>query len=220
MVTLMSDTLNSLNNIRTLRANARELDLAALEEMLEKLSVVVSERREEAQASEAANREKAEKLAKYRELLLQEGIDPNELLNGMPTAPAVKKKRAPRPAKYQYTDENGEVKQWTGQGRTPSAIKSAIDAGKSLDDFRRIFRHKMVRHKPLNYRPPRTLSFLILLLSLHPSSCSGVPLNAIAEKPYAVTQQAMGFILFSQPLYSFSDCVLRAVIISSPICWP
>ncbi|MDJ0476274.1 DNA-binding protein, partial [Pantoea eucalypti] len=27
----MSDTLNSLNNIRTLRANARELDLAALE---------------------------------------------------------------------------------------------------------------------------------------------------------------------------------------------
>lgn len=91
MVTLMSDTLNSLNNIRTLRANARELDLAALEEMLEKLSVVVSERREEAQASEAANREKAEKLAKYRELLLQEGIDPNELLNGMPTAPAVKK---------------------------------------------------------------------------------------------------------------------------------
>lgn len=58
MVTLMSDTLNSLNNIRTLRANARELDLAALEEMLEKLSVVVSERREEAQASEAANREK------------------------------------------------------------------------------------------------------------------------------------------------------------------
>ncbi|MEQ4541804.1 MAG: H-NS family nucleoid-associated regulatory protein, partial [Pantoea agglomerans] len=87
------------------------------------------------QASEAANREKAEKLAKYRELLLQEGIDPNELLNGMPTAPAVKKKRAPRPAKYQYTDENGEVKQWTGQGRTPSAIKSAIDAGKSLDDF-------------------------------------------------------------------------------------
>ena len=79
MVTLMSDTLSSLNNIRTLRANARELDLAALEEMLEKLSVVVSERREEAQASEAANREKAEKLAKYRELLLQEGIDPNEL---------------------------------------------------------------------------------------------------------------------------------------------
>ncbi|MBK5016430.1 H-NS histone family protein [Pantoea sp. S62] len=135
MVTLMSDTLNSLNNIRTLRANARELDLAALEEMLEKLSVVVSERREEAQASEAANREKAEKLAKYRELLLQEGIDPNELLNGMPTTPAEKKKRAPRPAKYQYTDENGDVKQWTGQGRTPSAIKSAIDAGKSLDDF-------------------------------------------------------------------------------------
>ncbi|GBP03559.1 DNA-binding protein H-NS [Eumeta japonica] len=95
--------------------------------MLEKLSVVVSERREEAQASEAANREKAEKLAKYRELLLQEGIDPNELLNGMPTTPA-EKKNVRLVRLNQYTDENGDVKQWTGQGRTPSAIKSAIDA--------------------------------------------------------------------------------------------
>lgn len=43
-------------------------------------------------------------------------------------------------------------------------------------------------------------------------------LNSITQKPYAITQQAMGLILLSQPLYLFSDCVLRAVIISSPIC--
>ncbi|WP_445923378.1 H-NS family histone-like protein, partial [Klebsiella pneumoniae] len=46
----MSETLNALNNIRTLRAQARETDLATLEEMLEKLSVIVDERREEEQA--------------------------------------------------------------------------------------------------------------------------------------------------------------------------
>ncbi|WP_313685399.1 H-NS family nucleoid-associated regulatory protein, partial [Pantoea sp.] len=39
------------------------------------------------------------------------------------------------PAKYSYTDENGEEKSWTGQGRTPAAIKKALDAGKSLDSF-------------------------------------------------------------------------------------
>ncbi|WP_312123587.1 H-NS family nucleoid-associated regulatory protein, partial [Pantoea vagans] len=44
-------------------------------------------------------------------------------------------KRAPRPAKYSYTDENGEQKSWTGQGRTPAAIKKALDSGKSLDSF-------------------------------------------------------------------------------------
>ncbi len=37
--------------------------------------------------------------------------------------------------KYKYTDENGQEKNWTGQGRTPAPIKAAIDSGKSLDDF-------------------------------------------------------------------------------------
>ncbi|SUI14646.1 H-NS histone family protein [Salmonella enterica subsp. enterica serovar Enteritidis] len=43
----MSEALKALNNIRTLRAHARETDLATLEEMLEKLSAVVEDRREE-----------------------------------------------------------------------------------------------------------------------------------------------------------------------------
>ena len=43
----MSEALKILNNIRTLRAQARECTLETLEEMLEKLEVVVSERREE-----------------------------------------------------------------------------------------------------------------------------------------------------------------------------
>lgn len=130
----MSDSLKALNNIRTLRAQAREVQLADLEEMLEKFTVVVSERREENNASEAAVREKEEKLAKYRELLLQDGIDPNELLGALTPTGKTRAKRAPRPAKYKYT-EDGVEKHWTGQGRTPAVIKSAVDAGKSLDDF-------------------------------------------------------------------------------------
>lgn len=132
----MSDALKSLNNIRVLRAQAREMALTDLEEMLEKLTVVVSERREESEAAEAAGREKAEKLAKYREMLLSDGIDPNELFSSAEQAGGkVRAKRAPRPAKYKYTDENGEEKQWTGQGRTPAVIKAALDAGKTIDDF-------------------------------------------------------------------------------------
>lgn len=130
----MSDSLKALNNIRTLRAQAREIALSDLEEMLEKFSVVVSERREESSASEAAAREKEEKLAKYRELLLQDGIDPNELLGSMTPERRVRAKRALRPAKYKYV-EDGQEKHWTGQGRTPAVIKAAIDGGKSLDDF-------------------------------------------------------------------------------------
>ncbi|WP_243079667.1 H-NS family nucleoid-associated regulatory protein [Pantoea sp. MQR6] len=131
----MSESLSSLKNIRTLRAHARNMSVDVLEEMLQKLDMVVAERRDELKASEAEEREKAEKLAMYRELLQEDGISVEELLSGMQSTSAGKTKRAPRPAKYKYTDEHGEVRHWTGQGRTPSPIKTAIENGQLLDDF-------------------------------------------------------------------------------------
>jgi len=112
----MSEALKILNNIRTLRAQARECTLETLEEMLE---------------------ERTRKLQQYREMLIADGIDPNELLNSMAAAKTgTKAKRAARPAKYSYIDENGESKTWTVQGRTPAVIKKAMDEqGKQLDDF-------------------------------------------------------------------------------------
>ncbi len=133
----MSEALKILNNIRTLRAQARECTLETLEEMLEKLEVVVNERREEESHAQAENQERTRKLQQYREMLIADGIDPNELLSTLGAAKAPgKAKRAARPAKYKYTDENGEAKTWTGQGRTPAVIKKAIEEqGKQLDDF-------------------------------------------------------------------------------------
>lgn len=133
----MSEALKILNNIRTLRAQARECSLETLEEMLEKLEVVVTERREEENAAAAEIEERTRKLQQYREMLIADGIDPNELLNAIGNAKnSAKTKRAARPAKYSYTDENGEERTWTGQGRTPAVIKKAMDEqGKTLDDF-------------------------------------------------------------------------------------
>ncbi|MDE1186421.1 MAG: H-NS family nucleoid-associated regulatory protein [Pantoea sp.] len=131
----MSDALKALNNLRTLRAQARDVEVEVLNEMLEKLSAIIAERRDEAAAENAALREKEEKLALYKEMLLNDGIDISELAQLTQGESKPKAKRAPRPAKYKFTDENGEEKFWTGQGRTPSPIKSVIDAGGSLDDF-------------------------------------------------------------------------------------
>lgn len=106
----MSETLKVLNNIRTLRAQSREVSLAELEEMLEKLEAVVNERRESEAAIASEIKEKEEKLAKYRQMLLEDGIDLSELTAADNTTSKTRAKRAPRPAKYQYTDENGEQK--------------------------------------------------------------------------------------------------------------
>ena len=131
----MSDALKALNNLRTLRAEARNIDVAALEEMLEKFAVVVAERREEAEAETADQREKEEKLALYKEMLLKDGIDISDLAQLTTQESKPKSKRAPRPAKYKFIDEQGNEKLWTGQGRTPSPIKAALEAGGSMDDF-------------------------------------------------------------------------------------
>lgn len=131
----MSSMLKNLNNIRSLRAMAREFSVDVLEDMLEKFRVVTKERRDE---EEQLQRQRAEQQAKINALLAQmqaDGISPEELLSITPATARSVKKREPRPAKYRFIDLNGETKTWTGQGRTPKPITQALAAGKSLDDF-------------------------------------------------------------------------------------
>ncbi|KMJ46356.1 histone-like nucleoid-structuring protein H-NS [Xenorhabdus khoisanae] len=131
----MSENLKSLNNIRTLRAQARECELTTLEEMLEKLTTVVEERRDEESHARAQIEERTRKLQEYREMLEKDGIELSDLVDALSGKATGKSKRAARPAKYSYVDE-GETKTWTGQGRTPAVIKKAIDEeGKKLEDF-------------------------------------------------------------------------------------
>lgn len=100
----MSEALKSLNNIRTLRAQGRELPLEVLEELLEKLSVVVDERRQEETSKQAELEARQEKLDSLRKLMLEDGIDPEELLSSFSAkSSAPKKARDPRPAKYSFT---------------------------------------------------------------------------------------------------------------------
>ncbi|TLS73443.1 H-NS family nucleoid-associated regulatory protein [Photobacterium damselae] len=123
----MSD-LNILLNLRSLRVMSRECTLEQLQEALEKLTQVVNERTQLEEQLRAENKEREEKLEAYRQMLIADGINPEELLNAINSAPK-KSKREPRPAKYRYV-ENGKEKTWTGQGRTPKFL-----VGKNLDEF-------------------------------------------------------------------------------------
>ncbi|MCG3722511.1 transcriptional regulator [Vibrio cincinnatiensis] len=135
----MSEITKTLLNIRSLRAYARDLTLEQLEEALDKLTIVVQERKEIEEQEKAALAEQEAKLAAIAEQIAKDGIDVEALISALAgetktKAKKGKAKRAPRPAKYKYMD-NGVEKTWTGQGRTPSAIQQALDEGKSLEDF-------------------------------------------------------------------------------------
>lgn len=133
----MNDFLKTLLNIRSLRAALRELSFEQLVEVKEKLDEVFAEREQQESKIQAESAERLQKLAEFTELLKEAGIDPSELVGTttkVNAEGAVKSKRAPRPAKYRYT-ENGQEKTWTGQGRMPKAIAAAVEGGKALEDF-------------------------------------------------------------------------------------
>ncbi|AEY02088.1 DNA-binding protein StpA [Oceanimonas sp. GK1] len=131
----MTDFLKTLLNIRSLRAAARELTMEQLEEALSKLTIVVDERRESEAEERAKAEEKERKLKEYANMLAADGIDISELAGVVEPAKKASAPRSKRPAKYAYTDDNGEYKTWTGQGRQPAVIKKAIENGGSLEQF-------------------------------------------------------------------------------------
>ena len=124
----MTEFLKVLLNIRSLRAALRELSFEQLQEANEKFSSIYNERVAEIEKTRAADAERLAKLAEFQAMLADAGIDPTELVQGVPAGKAQRDgtKRAPRPPKYRYMD-NGEEHTWTGQGRTPKALAAMLE---------------------------------------------------------------------------------------------
>jgi len=128
----MDDKLKILNNIRILRAQSKKYELKKLEEMLKKLESIVNERRKEENLYNEKKKEKTKKLQYYREMIISDGVDPNELLKIMvPKKLSKKFKSILKPAKYKYINKNGITKTWTGKGRIPADIKKEIKVKKN-----------------------------------------------------------------------------------------
>lgn len=132
----MDSFLKIFLNARSLKAATKDLSFEQLEETLVKLQRIVEDRKVLAKKEETAQKEKLAKIYEYKKMFEADGIDLNDFAKLVgPVGSSVKEKRAPLPAKYRYT-ENGEEKTWTGQGRMPAVIKTAVDSGKKKkEDF-------------------------------------------------------------------------------------
>lgn len=128
-----------LLNQRSLRATLRKFTLDQIDEGIAKMQAIREERYEAEKHDIQAREERQKKINEMLMLMESEGLSPLDLMGGnsavAETGAKTRAKRAPRPAKYEYTNENGEKMTWTGQGRQPRAIAEAIAAGRTLEEF-------------------------------------------------------------------------------------
>lgn len=119
---------------RNLNAALKELSASDLKSVILKLNEALVIKEEDERQQELAMAERNETLKHIQDLLAEHNLTPDDL-----TASVAGKKakvvKPPLPPKYKYTCEDGKVVTWSGAGRKPTAIKEAIENGKSLEDM-------------------------------------------------------------------------------------
>ncbi|ELA9367446.1 H-NS histone family protein [Vibrio parahaemolyticus] len=121
-----------LLNMKNFRSAVKDFSVDELTEVKDKLAKLIDEAKFKAEEEEREQEERQRKLDEAAEILRASGLSLDMLGEHMKQ---VKPKKVKRPDKYQYLDDTGEQRRWTGQGRTPKAIQDKLDQGASLDDF-------------------------------------------------------------------------------------
>ncbi|WP_420600240.1 H-NS family nucleoid-associated regulatory protein [Neptuniibacter sp.] len=128
----MSDFLKVLTRKNSLRKQCQQLSVSELEKVISDLNVIVEDKRAEEEAVAAAEKAKQEKIEAIRNSMLEAGLDINDLVSLVGEASSgVKKKVGP---KYRIEDDEGNVHEWSGRGRTPLAFQAYFDKGFTKDD--------------------------------------------------------------------------------------
>lgn len=127
----MSDFLKILTRKNSLRKQCQDLSVSELEKVISDLTVIVEDRRAEEEALAAAEQEKTAKIEAIRQSMQDAGVDINDLMALVGETTAPKKKVSP---KYRITDDEGNVHEWSGRGRTPLAFQAYFDKGFTKDD--------------------------------------------------------------------------------------
>jgi DNA-binding protein H-NS len=129
----MQEFVKIITHARRLKSAVKPLDIEQLEEIKEKLDLIVADRYKEIEEQKKENEKKLADIEAIKELMALSEISVDELSGA--SGKGRRGKRAPRPPKYEIYTGSGERITWTGQGRKPNVFKEQLDMGKSMDDF-------------------------------------------------------------------------------------
>lgn len=131
--------VKNLSGLTALRRFANTQSFDWLEDVFNKLSTIISEKREEEELFRLELSEQEEKRLKALKYLEELGLDPETInISIFDAEPKRKKKRKVNtaPAKYRFTDPDTEkVDTWTGIGRPKKGLQKLLDKGHDLEEF-------------------------------------------------------------------------------------
>ncbi len=127
----MTDFIKIITHARRLKSALKPLPIEELEDIRRKLDTIIESREMEMEEERKLDKEKQEKIAKYKEMMENDGLALDDLKG---VVKKTVKKRSKRPPKYEVTVDGKRIT-WTGHGRMPQAFRERIDAGAKKEDF-------------------------------------------------------------------------------------
>ena len=111
----MADVVRAMTRKNSLRAILREFSVMQIEKLIKDMTEIYQDLKRQRQAEIADEENRQKKIIELKALMLQEGIHPDEIIEGA-SAPV---KKTVRP-KFRLIDSySGKVQEWSGRGRTP-----------------------------------------------------------------------------------------------------
>ncbi|NMH58641.1 H-NS family nucleoid-associated regulatory protein [Alteromonas ponticola] len=131
----MNDFLNVLTHGRRLQGAVKDLSVAELEEVQQKLNAIIEKRKAKEEKAQQAEKERLASAEKIHSQMKELGVNVEDLQKLQTSKNVASKPKKKRPVKYQLKDKHGETHSWTGIGRMPKVFKDAIEKGKKLQNF-------------------------------------------------------------------------------------
>ncbi len=130
------NSLNKLlNNKRSLRAAINSMSMEEAEACFLKLQEVLEDRRALEAERLAELEEKERVINELREKMTSFGLSVEDLGTAVNPRPHTTKGRKIEP-KYEWLDEEGHIRQWSGRGNMPVGLRTQLETeNKQLEDF-------------------------------------------------------------------------------------
>jgi DNA-binding protein H-NS len=127
------ELIKIISNRRRLKAFVRRSSIS-VDEIESVFTDVITELKNEFGKELEQKRLHDQKIAEFKELLKAENLSLSDFFDVAEQEQKTTRKQKAKP-KYEFTDETGTQKQWSGRGIMPKYLRERIEAGASLEDF-------------------------------------------------------------------------------------